>query len=82
LTATLILAGVLLVLVAVFLVFFLYSRTPEWGESEMRKSVLRMLVIVGPMLGMHYKPPRPTPPAVTTPKDDENDDRFPKGGPR
>jgi hypothetical protein len=31
---------------------------------------------------MHYKPPRPTPPAVTTPKDDENDDRFPKGGPR
>ena len=62
-----VMAGVLAVLVAGFIAFYLHSRTPEWGESEVRKSVLRMLVVIGPLWGMRYQEPRPALPAVTTP---------------
>lgn len=73
-TAVILLAGVLSVLVVGFVAFFLYSRTPAWGESEVRKSALRTLVVLGPIFGMHYRAPRPTPPAVTTPAADDDDD--------
>lgn len=59
-------------LLGAFLLFYRHSRTPEWGESELRKSVLRMLVVVGPIFGMRYTPPRPAPPAVTAPHDGDD----------
>jgi hypothetical protein len=68
--AVIVLSAILLVLVVGFVTFFFYSRTQEWGDSEVRRSFLQMLVVVGPLLGMHYKEPRPTPPAVTTPGPD------------
>jgi hypothetical protein len=61
-----ILASVLAVLVAGFLVFYLHSRTPEWGDSEARRAALRMMVVIGPIFGMHYREPRPDLPAVTS----------------
>jgi hypothetical protein len=78
-TPVLVLTGILVLLVVAFVWFFLYSRTPAWGDSEVRRSVLRLLVIVGPMLGMHYQPPRPEPPAVTTPAAGEDDERMQRG---
>lgn len=69
-TAVVVMSAVLVVLVAAFIAFYLHARTPEWGESELRKSLLRMLVVIGPYLGMNYKPPRPEPPAVTATGDE------------
>ena len=76
LTAVVILSAVLAALVIGFLLFFRYSRTPEWGDSELRKAVLRVVVAVGPLLGMRYTPPRPAPPAVTA-MDGERDGESP-----
>jgi hypothetical protein len=63
----LVMAAVLAAMVIAFVAFYRHSRTPEWGDSEVRKSVLRMLVVIGPLWGMRYQEPRPTPPAVTAP---------------
>jgi hypothetical protein len=64
------LSAVFVVLLGAFLWFYVYSRTPAWGDSETRKAVLRMLVVIGPVFGMHYKPPRPEPPTISTPGPD------------
>jgi hypothetical protein len=55
------------VLVAVFVAFFLYSRTPAWRSSELRMATLRFLAIVGPMFGARVDMPEPTPSAISTP---------------
>lgn len=68
--AVIVMASVLAVLVAVFLWFFFYSRTLAWGESETRRAVLRMLVVIGPIFGMRYREPRPEPPTISTPARD------------
>ena len=65
------LSAVLALMLGAFLWFYVYSRTPEWGDSETRKAVLRMLVVIGPVFGMHYKPPRPEPPTISAPGPDE-----------
>jgi len=65
--AVIVMACILGVLLVAFLWFYFYSRTISWGESETRKAMLRMLVVVGPIFGMHYKPPRPEPPTISTP---------------
>ncbi len=65
-----VLVAILAVLTLAFLAFYFYSRTPEWGDSEVRKSVLRMLVVIGPLWGMRYQEPHHEIPAVTTPADD------------
>jgi hypothetical protein len=59
-------AVLLVVLAAGFLTFYRHSRTPEWGDSGTRKAVLRMMVVIGPIFGMHYREPRPDLPAVTS----------------
>jgi hypothetical protein len=66
LTPVLVLVAVVAVLVAAFVVFYRHSRTPEWGDSESRKAVLRMMVVIGPIFGMHYREPRADVPAVTS----------------
>lgn len=69
-SAVIIMASILAVVVIAFVAFYLHSRTPEWGESEVRKSVLRVLVMIGPLWGMRYREPHHDVPAVTTPKGD------------
>ena len=69
-TVVIVLAIVLAVLVIAFTWFYFYSRTLAWGESDTRKAVLRMLIVVGPIFGMHYKEPRPEPPTISTPAGD------------
>jgi hypothetical protein len=63
-------AVVLGVLVVAFFSFYLYSRTPAWGQSETRKAMLRVLVVIGPIFGMHYREPRPEIPTISTPGGD------------
>ncbi len=70
-TTVIIMASILAVVVAAFVTFYLHSQTPEWGDSEVRKSVLRVLVIIGPLWGMRYREPHHEIPAVTTPKGDD-----------
>lgn len=65
--AVIVMAAVLAVMVALFLWFYFYSRTLAWGDSETRKAVLRVLMVVGPIFGMHYRAPRPEPPTISTP---------------
>ena len=69
-TVAIVLAAILGLLAIAFVAFYRHSRTPEWGDSELRKSVLRMLVVIGPLWGMRYQEPRPQPPAVTAPGPD------------
>jgi len=66
-----VLTALLVLMVAGFIAFYRYSRTPEWGDSEFRKSVLRMLVLIGPMFGMRYEEPHHERPAVLTPGPEE-----------
>jgi hypothetical protein len=65
------LSAVLSVMLGAFIWFYTYSRTPRWGDSETRKAVLRVLVMIGPVFGMHYRPPRPEPPTISAPGPDE-----------
>ena len=69
--AVVVMAVLLGVMVIAFLWFYWYSRTLAWGDSETRKAVLRMLMVVGPIFGMHYKEPRPEPPTISAPGGDE-----------
>jgi hypothetical protein len=64
-------ACIFAVLLAAFLWFYFYSRTVAWGESETRRAVLRMLVVIGPIFGMRYQAPRPEPPTISTPGSDD-----------
>ena len=67
---TIVLTAVLAVLVLAFIAFYRYSRTPEWGDSDVRKAALGILVSIGPLWGMHFKAPRPELPTVTAPGPD------------
>ena len=68
--ALVVMALVLALLVAAFLWFYLYSRTVAWGQSETRRAMLRMMVVIGPIFGMRYREPRPEPPTISTPARD------------
>lgn len=70
-TAVIIVSVVLAVLVGAFVWFYFYSRTLAWGESETRKAMLRTLMVVGPIFGMHYKEARPEVPTISTPGGEE-----------
>jgi hypothetical protein len=67
---TVVLVVILGLLALAFVAFYRYSRTPEWGDSDVRKAALGMLMAIGPLWGMHFKAPRPELPSVTTPGDD------------
>jgi hypothetical protein len=64
---TIVLTAVLAVLVLAFIAFYRYSRTPEWGDSDVRKAALELLMSIGPLWGMHFKAPRPELPTAATP---------------
>ena len=65
--AAIVLAAILAVLVLCFIAFYRYSRTPEWGDSDVRKAALELLMSIGPLWGMHFKAPRPELPTAATP---------------
>ena len=51
-----------------------YRRTarPGWETSELRLGALAFIAAVGPFFGVHIRPPKPEPPAVTTPRHDDD----------
>lgn len=69
-----VLSAVVVVMLAVFFWFYLYSRTPAWGQSDTRKAMLNMMIVVGPIFGMHYKKEPPEPTSISTPAQDTEDD--------
>lgn len=66
-TAGVIMVAIALSMLVAFIVFYRYSRTAAWEHSDTRRAVLNVVIAVGPMLGLHYKPPRPPLPGITTP---------------
>ena len=70
-----VLSAIVVVMLAVFLWFYLYSRTPAWGQSDTRKAMLNMMIVVGPIFGMHYKKEPPEPTSISTPAQDDEEDR-------
>ena len=50
-----VISAVLVVMIAVFVWFYIYSRTPAWGQSDTRKALLNMMIVVGPIFGNHYR---------------------------
>ena len=65
-----VLAIILGAMVVAFVAFYLYSRKPEWGDSEVRKTMFRMMVIISPLWGMHYREPYAEIPVAATPGPD------------
>ena len=55
---------VLAVMLGGFVLFFLYSRTPAWRQSDTRMALMQVLIVVGPMFGMRFDRPPPERPAV------------------
>jgi len=75
LIGVIVLSAIVVVMLAVFLWFYLYSRTPAWGQSDTRKAMLNMMIVVGPIFGMHYKKEPPEPTSISTPAQDDEEDR-------
>jgi len=69
-----VLSVIIVVMLAVFFRFYLYSRTPAWGQSDTRKAMLNMMIVVGPIFGMHYKKEPPEPTSISAPAQDDEDD--------
>ena len=69
--AIIVLSAVLALLVIAFLWFYFYSRTLSWGQSETRQAFLRVMVVIGPMFGVRYREPRPEPPTIATPAQEQ-----------
>ena len=63
----------LLVLLLGFAAFYRYSRTDAWRRGEVRRATFELLLVIGPFFGVRFKPPEPEPPAVLTPKGDQDD---------
>ena len=70
-----ILSAVVVVMIAVFAWFYYYSRTPAWGQSDTRKALLSMMVVIGPIFGNHYRREPPEIPSVSAPGPEEDDER-------
>jgi hypothetical protein len=69
-----VLSAVVVVMVVAFLWFYLYSRTLAWGQSDTRKALLNMMIVVGPIFGMHYRKDPPEPTSISAPNaDDEHE---------
>jgi hypothetical protein len=76
-----VLSAIIVVMIAVFTWFYFYSRTLAWGQSDTRKALLNMMVVVGPIFGNHYRREPPEPPSISAPGADDADDRPARIGP-
>lgn len=77
-----VLSAVLVVMIGAFAWFYFYSRTLAWGDSETRKALLNLMVVVGPIFGSHYRREPPEPPTLSAPAVDDDDDRPARIGPQ
>jgi hypothetical protein len=75
LIAVIVLSGVLVAMIGGFAWFYFYSRTLAWGDSDTRKALLNLMVVVGPIFGSHYRREPPEPPSVSAPAADDDDER-------
>jgi hypothetical protein len=75
LIGVLVVSAVVVVMIAVFAWFYFYSRTLAWGQSDTRKALLNLMVVVGPIFGNHYRREPPEVPSVSAPGPDDDDDR-------
>jgi hypothetical protein len=75
LIGVIVLTAVLVVMIGAFAWFYFYSRTLAWGDSETRKALLNLMVVVGPIFGSHYRREPPEPPSVSAPAADDDGDR-------
>jgi hypothetical protein len=75
LTGVIVLSAVVVVMVVAFLWFYLYSRTLAWGQSDTRKALLNMMIVVGPIFGMHYRKEPPEPTSISAPASDDDSER-------
>jgi hypothetical protein len=73
LIGVIVLSVVIVVMLAVFFWFYMYSRTLAWGQSDTRKALLNMMIVVGPIFGMHYKKEPPEPTSISAPAQDDED---------
>jgi hypothetical protein len=74
LIGVIVLSAVVVAMVVVFFWFYMYSRTPAWGQSDTRKAMLNMMIVVGPIFGMHYRKDPPEPTSISAPGADDDDD--------
>jgi len=79
-TVLIVLGAVLVVLVAAFIAFYRHSKTPEWGDSDFRKSMLGMMVAIAPLWGMRYKEPHHELPTVSAPGSEQESLPVREGG--
>ena len=70
-----VLSAVVVTMLVVFFWFYIYSRTPAWGQSDTRKAMLNMMIVVGPIFGMHYKKEPPEPTSISAPAQDDEEDK-------
>jgi hypothetical protein len=75
LIGVLVLSAVILVMIVIFAWFYFYSRTPAWGQSDTRKALLNMMVVVGPIFGQHYRREPPEIPSISAPGPDEEEEQ-------
>jgi hypothetical protein len=75
LISVIVLSAVVVAMLVVFFWFYLYSRTPAWGQSDTRKAMLNMMIVVGPIFGMHYKKEPPEPTSISAPAQDDDEDK-------
>jgi hypothetical protein len=75
LIGVIVLSAVVVAMLVVFFWFYMYSRTPAWGQSDTRKAMLNMMIVVGPIFGMHYKKEPPEPTSISAPAQDDDEDK-------
>jgi hypothetical protein len=66
---------VVVVMIVVFAWFYFYSRTIAWGQSDTRKALLNMMVVIGPIFGNHYRREPPEIPTISAPGPDDDEER-------
>jgi hypothetical protein len=71
LIGVIVLSAVVVAMVIGFAWFYLYSRTLAWGQSDTRKALLNMMIVVGPIFGMHYRKDPPEPTSISAPGADD-----------
>jgi uncharacterized membrane protein len=72
LIGVIVLSAVVVVMLAVFFWFYMYSRTLAWGQSDTRKALLNLMIVVGPIFGMHYRKDPPEPTSISAPAEDDD----------
>jgi hypothetical protein len=73
LIGVIVLSVVIVAMLVGFVWFYLYSRTLAWGQSDTRKALLNMMIVVGPIFGMHYKKEPPEPTSISAPAQDDDE---------